>query len=45
MPKNKETLTIVVNGTPTDVEANENAPIRTVIPIASPEQVVGDELQ
>ena len=34
MPKNKEMLTIVVNGQPTEVEANENAPIRTVIPKA-----------
>lgn len=34
MPKNKGILTIVVNGTPTDVEINENAPIRTVIPKA-----------
>lgn len=34
MPKNKETLTVVVNGQPTEVEANENAPIRTVIPKA-----------
>ena len=32
MPRNKTTLTIVVNGTPTEVEANDNAPLRTVVP-------------
>ena len=32
--KNKDSLTIVVNGQPTEVEANENAPLRTVIPKA-----------
>lgn len=31
MPDNKQTLTIVVNGTPVSVEANVNAPLRTVI--------------
>ena len=30
----KTTLKIVVNGQPTDVEANGNAPLRTVIPKA-----------
>ncbi|MGH3146793.1 MAG: DUF2604 domain-containing protein, partial [Rubrobacter sp.] len=34
MPKNKGTLTVVVNGKATEVEANENAPIQTVIPRA-----------
>ena len=34
MPKSKEKLIIVVNGHPTEVEVNENAPIRTVIPKA-----------
>jgi len=31
MSKNKGTLTVVVNGTPTEVEANENAPLQTII--------------
>jgi hypothetical protein len=34
MPRNKETLTIVVNGTPTEVEANDHAPLKTIIPKA-----------
>lgn len=34
MSKNKETLSVVVNGVLTEVEVNENAPLRTVIPIA-----------
>jgi hypothetical protein len=34
MNKNKETLTVVVNGTPTEVEANKNAPLETIIPKA-----------
>ncbi len=34
MPRNKETLTVIVNGTPTEVEANENAPLKTIIPKA-----------
>lgn len=34
MPRNKETLTIVVNGQPTEVDANENTPLHTVIPKA-----------
>ena len=29
--ENKETLTIVVNGQPVEVEVNENAPLRSVI--------------
>ncbi len=29
--KAKETLTVVVNGQPVEVEANENAPLRSVI--------------
>lgn len=29
--KKKETLTIVVNGQPVEVEANENAPLKSVI--------------
>jgi hypothetical protein len=28
---NKDTLTIVVNGQPVELEANENAPLKTVI--------------
>lgn len=31
MPDNKQTISIVVNGTPVSVEANVNAPLRTVI--------------
>lgn len=31
MSKNKDTLAVVVNGQQTEVEANENAPLRTVI--------------
>jgi hypothetical protein len=31
---NKIHLTVVVNGTPTDVEANINAPLRTIVPEA-----------
>ena len=34
MNKNKETLTVVVNGTPTEVEVNENAPLGTIVPKA-----------
>lgn len=34
MPRNKDTLTVVVNGTPVEVEANENAPLHTIIPKA-----------
>lgn len=34
MAKNKETLTVIVNGKPTEVEVNVNAPLRTVIPKA-----------
>lgn len=34
MNKNKITLTVVVNGQPTSVEANVNAPVHTVIPEA-----------
>ena len=34
MNANKETLTVVVNGTPTEVEANKNAPLQTIIPTA-----------
>jgi hypothetical protein len=29
--KKKETLTIVVNGQPVEVEANENAPLKSVV--------------
>lgn len=32
--KNKETITVVVNGTPTEVDANLRAPLRTIIPKA-----------
>lgn len=32
--QNKIHLTVVVNGTPTDVEANINAPLHTIIPEA-----------
>lgn len=31
MAKKKETLTIVVNGQPVEVEANDNAPLKSVI--------------
>lgn len=31
MSKNKSTITVVVNGQPTEVEANVNAPLRTVV--------------
>lgn len=31
MAKKKETLTIVVNGQPVEIEANENAPLKSVI--------------
>ena len=34
MPRNKTTITVIVNGTPTEVEANEHAPLRTIIPRA-----------
>jgi len=34
MPSEKETLTVVVNGTPTEVKVNENEPIKAIIPIA-----------
>jgi hypothetical protein len=34
MPSNELDLTIVVNGQPTVVRANENAPLQTVIPRA-----------
>jgi hypothetical protein len=34
MPDNEIDLTIVVNGQPTVVRANKNAPLRTVIPRA-----------
>ena len=34
MPDNQITLTVVVNGKPTQLEANVNAPLRTVIPRA-----------
>ncbi|MGH9511439.1 MAG: DUF2604 domain-containing protein [Terriglobales bacterium] len=34
MPENEVDLTIVVNGQPTVVRANKNAPLRTVIPRA-----------
>jgi len=30
----KDTLTVVVNGTPTEVEFNQNAPLHTIIPKA-----------
>ncbi len=30
----KRTLTIIVNGLPFEVQANDNAPLRTVIPLA-----------
>lgn len=31
---NQVAVTVVVNGTPTDIDANENAPLHTVIPRA-----------
>jgi len=34
MSKNKETLTIVVNGVPIEVEVNVNSPLHTVVPKA-----------
>lgn len=34
MDRNKDTLTVIVNGTPTEVEANRNAPLHTIIPRA-----------
>lgn len=34
MPDSKISLTIVVNGQPTSIDANLNAPMRTVIPQA-----------
>lgn len=34
MNNNKETITVVVNGTPTEVDANKNAPLHTIIPKA-----------
>ncbi len=34
MADNKVTLAVVVNGQPTEVDANRNAPLRTVIPRA-----------
>lgn len=34
MNRNKETLTVIVNGTSTEVEVNENAPLGTIIPKA-----------
>ena len=34
MNKNTETLTVVVNGTPTEVDVNDNAPLHTIIPKA-----------
>lgn len=34
MSHNKLTLTVIVNGTPTSVEANDNAPLKTIIPKA-----------
>lgn len=34
MPENKITITVVVNGQSTDVEANINAPLQTIIPKA-----------
>ncbi len=32
--KNKETLTVVVNGKPVELEINENAPLHTLVPKA-----------
>jgi hypothetical protein len=34
MPRNKETLTVIVNGVATEVDANVNAPLHTIIPKA-----------
>jgi hypothetical protein len=34
MPRNKSTLTVIVNGTPTEVEANDHALLKTIIPKA-----------
>ncbi|MBA2335592.1 MAG: DUF2604 domain-containing protein [Blastocatellia bacterium] len=34
MPDNKISLTAVVSGTPTEVTANVNAPLKTIIPEA-----------
>ena len=34
MQNNKETITVVVGGTPTEVDANKNAPLHTLIPKA-----------
>lgn len=34
MPRDKDTLTVVVNGSPTEVSVNDHAPLRTVIPRA-----------
>lgn len=34
MSENKETLTVVVNGRPVEIEANIQAPLRTIIPKA-----------
>lgn len=34
MADNKVRITVVVNGEPTDVDANRNAPLRTVVPQA-----------
>lgn len=31
MAKKKETLTVVVNGQPVEVEANKNAPLKSII--------------
>jgi hypothetical protein len=31
MPDQKTTLTIVVNGTPTEVEVNDNSPLKVVV--------------
>lgn len=34
MPDNKITLRVIVNGNPVEVEANVNAPLRTIVPEA-----------
>jgi hypothetical protein len=34
MPSTKETLTVIVNGTPTEVVVEGNAPLETIIPKA-----------
>ncbi len=34
MPENKLSLSVIVNGQPVEVEANQNAPLHTVIPRA-----------